>query len=1026
LLAFSLGLASLFAAPRAQALDPTRSIAQMYHRAYTHEDGLPPGAATIAQTPDGYLWVGTGSGLYRFDGVRFERIGADRLLSLAISALETTASGDLWIGYQAGGASRMHGREIVNYPPEAGGPTGKINRIKAPQRSDEVWALGNNVAWRLRGGRWARAHGDWGQLVWAMESARDGAVWLKDGETLFHCRPGGARCVAAPGYGGGVMGFARDRDGRVWTSDTKAPWRMYALPDIAGVPDSAIPGPAYGGRVSERIRGRIFLDRDGALWNVNLNHGLLRARSVLKDRADPGLADAFSAREGLSSDFVMAFFEDQEGSIWAATNGGLDRFRPANVVAERSIPATASWWGYHAIRVGNALYIHASTSDDNSSPNAGFRGPLYRVEASGRAEVAAPDVPGVWSMIQMRSGEFWLGTDLGLMRLIGGRAVAEAMPPGAEGRAVFRLAETPGGALWAWIAGRGLWERGSGGRWRRLPILQDLADASAVIVEPDADGGMWIYYPDERVLVRLKDGRLEKFSNASGPGVGAVRVIHSSDRGVFFGGEDGVSLFDGRRFHGLRTDRLPALAFATGISEAGGDMWIGGRAGVMRFDTAELVRAIKQPRGRTPRYELFDRLDGLPGTMQLVGGGPSFNAVLPGPDGRVWFVTDGGLVWIDPKNIARNRLAPPVVIRALTANGRTYTSPQDLKLPAGSDSLEIDYAALSFVEPSRVRFRYKLEGVDRDWVDPGERREAFYTQLSPGAYRFRVIASNDAGVWNETGAALAFSIAPTFLQSIWFKLLAALALVSVISAVYGLRLRQATARLQTGFEVRIAERERIARELHDTLLQGFQGLMLRFQSVANLLPAGGEARRALDETLDRADAVLLEGRARVRELRAARAEDLPQALTEAAKKAIPADVPRFRLTAEGIPRALSAAVAEEIVRIAEEAIRNAVRHAQAGSVEVLLAYERRGLRLVVRDDGVGMDQTVLASGGKTGHFGLVGMRERASRIGGRLTVSSGPDSGTDIAIFVPAGEIYRDLWTRMRDRLGRLFPGART
>jgi signal transduction histidine kinase len=326
-----------------------------------------------------------------------------------------------------------------------------------------------------------------------------------------------------------------------------------------------------------------------------------------------------------------------------------------------------------------------------------------------------------------------------------------------------------------------------------------------------------------------------------------------------------------------------------------------------------------------------------------------------------------------------------------------------------------------------VGFRYRLEGVDQDWIDPGERRQAFYTRLAPGTYRFRVIASNDAGVWNETGARLTFSIAPTFLQSIWFKLLLALALVALAWGAYALRLRQETARLQGRYEARIAERERIARELHDTLLQGFQGLMLRFQAVANLLPTGGEARNALDTALDRGDAVLIEGRAGVRDLRSDRIEaDLAQAVIKAAKRAIPEQSPRFELTVEGAPRALNPAVSEEVLSIAEEALRNVGRHARAQSVSAFLIYERRGLRLTVRDDGVGMDDTHLSGSAGADHFGLIGMRERANRIGARLTISSRSESGTDVALFVPASVAYRNKVPRLLDSVWRLWPGART
>jgi signal transduction histidine kinase len=302
----------------------------------------------------------------------------------------------------------------------------------------------------------------------------------------------------------------------------------------------------------------------------------------------------------------------------------------------------------------------------------------------------------------------------------------------------------------------------------------------------------------------------------------------------------------------------------------------------------------------------------------------------------------------------------------------------------------------------------------------GTRRQAFYTELGPGEYRFRVIAANNDGVWNEEGATLTFTIRPTFIQSIWFKFLVGLASLGLAVVVYAFRVQQVTAQLQSRFNARIAERERIARELHDTLLQGFQGLLLRFQSIANRLPAEHQLRASLDEALDRADAVLVEGRARVRDLRATGAQsDLAKAIIEIAHKTIENDTPRFQLTVEGAPRLLHVLVHEEVTRIAEEAIRNAVHHAGARAIEVIVSYGAE-LRLAVRDDGAGMPASVLTSGERADHYGLVGMRERARRIGARLNVTSREGAGTEIALSIPARAAYKERRGRLFDWFWRL------
>ncbi len=389
----------------------------------------------------------------------------------------------------------------------------------------------------------------------------------------------------------------------------------------------------------------------------------------------------------------------------------------------------------------------------------------------------------------------------------------------------------------------------------------------------------------------------------------------------------------------MRTERLPQLSFTTGIAESEGETWVQSQAGILRFPSDSLERALIHPDVPLD-YELFEREDGLPGGTALNTDASS--TAFSGPDGHLYFITDHGIVWIDPHNIYHNALAPPVDIRSLTANGRTYTSPRDIELPAGSANLEIDYAALSFVEPSRVRFRYKLDGVDEDWVDPGARRQVFYTRLAPGPIASTSSPRMTQESWNRTGATLAFDIAPTFLQSRWFLLLCLLAGAGVLWSLYALRLRQITARMNQRFKERVAERERIARELHDTLLQGFQGLILRLQAVAEGVKAEPERAYSLIEALwSGPDAVLVEGRDRVMDLRATdkASIDLSEVFMRVAEDAQPQPA-KVRVTVEGTPRGLHQIVREEVEKIGTEAITNALRHSKASQIEVGITFQR--------------------------------------------------------------------------------------
>ena len=336
-----------------------------------------------------------------------------------------------------------------------------------------------------------------------------------------------------------------------------------------------------------------------------------------------------------------------------------------------------------------------------------------------------------------------------------------------------------------------------------------------------------------------------------------------------------------------------------------------------------------------------------------------------------------------------------------------------LRLPAQLRDLTIDYTALSLVAPEKVRFRFKLEGQDPDWRETVNNRHVQYSNLAPGNYRFRVIAANNSGVWNEEGASLDFSIAPAYWQTNWFRALCVVAFIALLWGLYLLRVRHLARQFNMTLDARVNERTRIARDLHDTLLQSFHGLLLRFQTAMDLLPnRATEAKQVLGSAIDQAAEAITEGRDAVQGLRSSTTEtnDLADAIRTIGEE-LAADEGAnhgvvLRVEAQGGPRPLHPIVRDEILRIAGEALRNAFRHAEAKQIEVELRYDERDLRLRVRDDGKGIDPKVLSQGGREGHFGMHGMRERAKLIGGKLTVWSGLDSGTEVELSIPAAHAY--------------------
>ena len=1008
----------------ARALDPTRSIAQFYHRSFGRDDGLPGAVEAIAQTSDGFLWVGASSGLYRFDGVRFERIGARELLSLNITALCVTRDGDLWVGYLKGGVSRMRGGAIVNFPAESGGPRGKVGGLREAPNGGGLWANADNIPMRFDGQRWIAISGEWdsrfehGGGLWATAPAPDGTVWGKNGQHTYYCRPGCKRFVEAQNYAGGVTGFARDGAGRIWTSDTRAPGRMYALPPIDGISGDRVPNSDYGAQLPDKIRGKIFLDRDGTLWNMSRDRGIRRVRSITDPVASTQIDDDFMMRDGLSADKATIFFEDREGVVWVGTNLGLDMFRPANVVFEKRIPLIASY-GYLPARTKDALYFFASTSTDATSPLTADAGPIYRVDADGEIVLVVPEVKGAEALMTLDDGDVRVGTMQGLFRIAGDRLIPEELPPQIpQNSGVCCALDDHEQKRWVGVMGHGVW-RHDGNQWLRVPMRPDSPDFSPTMLELGDDGAIWAASREDGLLVRFFEGRAELFRPNEGPKVGPIGLIQPDGHGVLFGGEFGLARHDRDGFHTLRTERIPELSFVSGIVEAEDQTWIQTQSGIVRFATEDLERALADP-GMLPAFDLFNREDGMPGDTQQ---DTDINTARLGPDGRLWFITNRGVVWIDPHHIYRNTEPPPVAIRSVTVGGNTHAWPADLNLAAGTSTLQIDYAALSFVEPSRVQFRYKLDGVDNDWVDPGMRRQAFYTKLGPGDYRFNVIASNNDGVWNRTGATLAFSISPTFEQSNFFLFLCAIGAAFLLWVLYKLRLRQVSQRIRERLEERVAERERIARDLHDTLLQSVQGLILRFDVTLHNVRDGDPLRTDIQETLQGASRALQEGRDKVRGLRGVLDSNtnLEAALAQLASEMKSSTDAAIRISTTGESLALTPTACDEIYRIGAEALINACRHARAEAIDIEIKYLARELCLHIRDNGRGIPAYVLDAGARSGHWGLPGMRERAARLHATLALKSDEGAGADIELRVPAFVAYeRSADSAVRQLLARL------
>jgi len=617
------------------------------------------------------------------------------------------------------------------------------------------------------------------------------------------------------------------------------------------------------------------------------------------------------------------------------------------------------------------------------------------------------------SLYEDHRGRLWLGSSTGLGYLESDRFVPV---PGAPRGPLNCVTEDDQGNLWIAHRKLGLLRMSPDGQikafgWAELGI----GDTWRIAFDR-ARGGLWLGSVRGEIAF-FADGKIRASYAGGAPGKQAVHDLRLDPDGTLWAATEGglLRLRNGHLTTLSSKDGLPCDIVHALIDDGAGSSWLYTACGLVRVARSDLdTWSDSHTQGGPSRAAIPTLLlDASDGVVNTIGEGSFSPNVAKSSDGRLWFATPDGAMTVDPRHLPRNSVVPPVHIEQVRADRKLYDASPDLALPPLVRDLQIDYTALSLVVPEKNRFRYKLEGRDADWQDVGNRRQAFYSDLDPGQYRFRVIASNNSGVWNEQGATLDFSIAPAYWQTNWFRALCVAVLAVLLWTLYVLRVHQLARQFNLTLEARVNERTRIARELHDTLLQSFHGLLLRFQTAMELLPnRAAEAKQVIGSAIDQAAEAITEGRDAVQGLRSSMLEtnDLADAIRTLSEQLASDESTvhhaMLRVEAQGVPRSLHPIVRDEILRIAGEALRNAFRHADAKQIEVELRHDERELRLRVRDDGKGIEPEVQSQGGREGHFGMHGMRERAKLLGGRLTVWSGLDSGTEVELSIPASHAY--------------------
>ena len=992
----------LLLAGTVRALDPNKRLTQYMHTSWRTQDGsAPAGIEAIAQTSDGYLWFSSDSqGVYRFDGVRF--------LPWTLASNGKTINKIVSVyGDHAGGLWALGEREIAHLK---GGVVTSHFDLDGLQQFQQISEDPDGSLWIVRG-RTAvsdaplcritdRAVKCFGKSDGVPISPADslladgkGGFWLGGQTALVHWHDGVLemyRIEALKSNAGqnGIASMAHGPDGSLWVG-IQAEGHGLGLGQLKEGAVKPFVTPTFDG--SKVVVSAMIFDHDGNLWVGTAGKGIFRIHG--------NVVDHYQQTDGLSGDGVLALFEDREGIVWTVTSNGIDSFRD---------PSVTTFSAREGLRTDAAAGVLASRDGTIWVANAGS---LDQIKDGTVSSIrTGSGLPGhqVTSLLEDRAGNMWVGVDDGLYRFKSGHFRRLPEPNHQSLGMVVGMTEDNDGNIWAECLSNP----------RKLVRIRDFRvreEFPASQIPPghslasDPHGGIWIATKKGDIAL-FQNGVFEtKFPLNPGGDPSNRQIMSKADGSVIAGSEDGLVEWRQGKVHRMTTKNgLPCNSVTSFIEDKENRWWLHTGCGVVQFPDSELERWLANPEAIV-QTRVYDVLDGARPT-----GGPSFNAAAYSSDGRVWFATGFVVEMVDPSRLSQKALPAQVYIESLVADRKEFKATPNLKIPPNPRDLQIDYTSPTFSIPQKVNFRYRLDGYDRDWKDAGTRRQAFYTDLPPGGYSFRVIACNSDGVWNDSAAKLDFYVAPAYYQTNWFRVLCATVFLALLWAAYQLRARHLHKQFEMTLEARVGERTRIARDLHDTLLQSFHGLVFRFQAARNMLPnRPEEATQALDTALIRAEQALDESRHSIQGLRPGLSaeNDLDQMLITTGQELASSNhaedgSPRFEVIVEGERRGLSPIIQDEISRIARELLRNAFRHAHAHEIEVEMRYQNDVFRLIVRDDGKGIDPKILQDGGRPGHWGLPGVQERARGIGARLEFLSEAGAGTEIRLTLPAAVAY--------------------
>jgi len=1000
-----LGIAILLIAwePGAYSLNPALDVSQYAHTAWTVRDGFSKGNIyAMAQTPDGYLWLGTEFGLFRFDGVRsvaWQPPPGQHLPDKGIFNLVAARDGTLWIGTFAGLVSWSGGKLIR--PTELGD---QFVTSLFEDRDGTVWAgtlgsPGRLCAFRSGNTQCFSGDGMFGRAVWALYEDSSGNIWAGAESGLWRVKPGPPRRYPAPTE---VIGVSNTDDGQLLTAMHGSGLLRLAGDTLESYPIRAATSSNRPLRERDVNSNKLLRDRDGGLWIGTIERGLIHVHH--------GRTDVFTRSDGLSGDVVLSLFEDREGNVWVTTTGGLDRFRelPVTTVSTKQGLSSDATQSVLAATDGS---IWVGTHDGLTKWKKG-QTTIFR-KSSG-----LPD-DDLQSLFQDDRGRIWAFTGHELAYFNDGRFVPVTA---VRGQDAHSITGDSAGNLWV-SENQRLLHLLDGRLVEQIPwsTLGRVGGGASVVRSGSEQGGVWLGFWAGGGVSYFKDGRLRaSYTTADGLGEGVVTDLQLERDGALWAATQGglSHVKDGRIATLTSRNGLPCDTIIWTKEDDDRSFWLYTACGLVRIARPELDAWIADPKRRV-ETTVWDAADGV--RLRSTAASSYSPRVAKSTDGKLWFLTGEGVQVVDPHHFAVNEIPPPVRIEQVIADQKLYWQNStsnavisNLRLPPRIRDLQIDYTALSLVAPEKVHFKYKLEGQDTDWREVVNDRHVQYSNLRPGPYHFRVIACNNSGVWNEQGDALEFFVAPAYYQTNWFRALCVLAILAMLWTVYHLRIsvleeRQAMLELhhreigalnEQLMKAQEEERIRIAGELHDGVLQQLTSLALQLGTATLALPPDSEPKAEVREVEKKLIHVGAEIRQLSHKLHPAvlHEKGLPTALSAYCQEFSEIrGIPILYKADENVYE-LSPGAALCIYRIAQEALGNVAKHANARQVEVRLTRSNGTVCLLVSDDGVGFDSgRNEASGG----LGLINMRERVRQLNGTFEFESTPGRGTKVKAEVP-------------------------